>query len=64
VAALKPSAYLGTKVGGGASGATSQLSLTLIRSKEAQSEEAAYLSNESISNLLFRYLSPCQRSTS
>jgi hypothetical protein len=27
VAALKPSAYLGTKVGGGASGATSQLTL-------------------------------------
>jgi len=36
VEALKPSAYLGTKVGGGASGATSQLTSNRYKSKEAK----------------------------
>ena len=43
MAALKPSAYLGTKVDGGASGATSQLTLTLIRSKEAKMKKLIFI---------------------
>jgi hypothetical protein len=39
VAALKPSAYMGTRVDGGASGATSQLTSITFTSKEAKHEK-------------------------
>jgi len=42
LAALKPSADLGTRVGGGASGATSQLTNKCIQSKEANGERNNY----------------------
>ncbi len=39
MAASKPSAYLGTKVDGGASGATSQPTVITFTSKEAKHEK-------------------------